>query len=583
MYNQLKKLHGKIKKKKIIAFDTETYGETNEFILGTIYTDNETKTFRNKEEMQTYLISQDTKVYIVASNLEFDFNVLFYNTKYYYKFKPIINGSTLIAEIYQKYDEHKLYFIDSYNYFKSSVETYGKILGIQKITKPKFLGQYPKTEEEWKELETYCMRDSEITYKIVNLIQDGINVSGGQLKLTIASSSIDTYKRKYLSKTLNSEEQKFMNINEKLFKAYYGGRTEIFSRGYIKNYNYLDYNSMYPSVMLNEYPDVNTVKFVNQPDKLILEYEGVSSVLLECPYMHIPLLPVQSDKLIFPIGTIRGEYTHIELRKAEEQGYKIKKIYWSIYYTKTFYPFKEYILEMYHKRNELKKEGNSLQLVYKLLMNSLYGKFAQKNMTEIEFINLEDEEQKQEVLNKYPRGEYYINKENKGYVIQKGICKSSFVRPIFSIYTTAMSRIKIQNDLIKYKGIYCDTDSIVTKKDIPDSNILGELKKELYIKRGIYVKPKMYSIVTSENEEVTRLKGIPKATINTFESILNGKNVQYMKFSHMKESHSKCISPNTKLIVSKKISLEDNKRIWNQKFNPYIFDDYSKPYIVKMR
>ena len=919
MYSTLSPLlTGKIKPKHIIGFDVETHSDKNEFLMGTTYTESEQKTFYTREKMQEYLLSQPDNTYIVASNLQFDFSVLFYNSKYFFKFQQIINGSQLVSAIYETdniqkkyvdidgkqvlYGRKTIYFIDTYNYIQGSVAYYGKVLGIPKLEKPSTLSEIPQTPEEWKELETYCMRDSEITYKFTMFLQENYNIIGSNMKLTSSSTSMDLFKRKYLKRDIKSEEKKFSNVNKKIFSAYYGGRTEIFKRGYYKNMKYYDFNcfsedtellttngfkkyseinentvcygmkndrlrkqsvrklfmyniddelirltnentdmmvtknhrvyykdyirskqskekyktwtewkikkaidipqtyikfpnaklynghyrpnifilrlcawyitegsisksgmieisqsltineykckilerlledcnikyrrtiriqkgkkylyihfrkeyiekyftnisslnsynmrlinrfqdlsydckriffnelmlgdgsrqkgkttyvsysnellddiqilctmielkcsinyknhvanikihrdgnsqidkkeiikykgkvwcvntplqnvvvrrngkifisgnSLYPSCMLNEYPDPDTVKYVSFPTSKVFEYEGVSEVMLEIEEMDYPILPVMHKKLIFPTGKIRGTYTHLEIRKAIDEGYSVKKIFWSVYYKKTFFPFKAFVEDMYSKRMNYKEQKNPTELVFKLLMNSLYGKFAQKNMSEIKFIDYENLEEKERIFTEYPEHEgilYIRNQDNKGYLVKKNICQSSFVRPIFSVYTTAYGRVKLWDVLNKYDGAYCDTDSIVTKKEVNNSMKLGALKLETEIRKGIFVKPKCYTYTSKDGKEVTRLKGIPKADTKVFERILEHKSVEYMKFTKMKESIKRNFIPNQKILMSKKMGLEDDKRVWNMMFTPYFYDEYSRPYKVVM-
>lgn len=600
-YKDLKPSNAKIQVKKIIGFDIETYGDNNLFLLGTCYSTNEKFTFYEKSSMQKYLLMQDDKTYIVASNLQFDFNVLFHGSEYFYDFKPIINGSTMIAMIYEGegvkqyyvntedkeilYRKKQIHFIDSYNYMQGSVEYYGKIIGVSKMEKPKNLGEIPSTQDDWNYLAEYCMRDSEVTCKFMMFLQENYNAIGTTMKLTSASTSMELFKRKYLSRTIKSEEQTINKANDKLFASYYGGRTEIFKRGYYKNMNYLDFNSLYPSCMMNEYPDPNSAKFVHYPSKEIIEYEGIANVRMEIEEMHIPILPVMEKKLLFPTGKIRGTYTHLEIRKAQQEGYVLKQIFWSIYYHKTFEPFKRFVEDMYSKRMEYKNEGNKAEMVFKLLMNSLYGKFAQKNMSEITFMDYSDDVKTKKTIEEFPEGDdisYTFGQDNKGYMIQKKICTSAFVRPIFAIYTTAYGRVKLWDVLNKYDGAYCDTDSIVTRKEVPTSMILGDLKLECKIKRGIFIKPKCYTYLDNNDKQVTKMKGVPRADESTFEKILARKNVEYMKFTKIKESIKGGILPNTKVMMRKFLNLEDNKRIWTQRFNPYEYDEFSEPYNVEV-
>ena len=71
------------------------------------------------------------------------------------------------------------------------------------------------------------------------------------------------------------------------FNGYYGGNTHAYGRGLFKNYYYYDFNSLYPSVMINKYPDPNSLRITKKNDTgYIDQFEGVSNVDIYCPYMH---------------------------------------------------------------------------------------------------------------------------------------------------------------------------------------------------------------------------------------------------------------------------------------------------------
>ena len=93
--------------------------------------------------------------------------------------------------------------------------------------------------------------------------------------------------------------------------------------------DYYDYNSLYPSVMLNSYPDPNTLNVTYKNETSYIEsFDGISEVEIYSPKVKYPLLPYRTeDKLLFPYGTFRGYYTHIELREAMLLGYVIKKVF----------------------------------------------------------------------------------------------------------------------------------------------------------------------------------------------------------------------------------------------------------------
>lgn len=585
----LKPLFGKhLKKKRIVSFDIETHGKNNDFYMGGVYSEEEGyKSFYSKQAMIDEFKRKfyfDNTV-IVATNLAFDLTGIYYNTPQWNELDIVMNGGRLIfANMYAKKSKRRTTFIDTFNFAPFSVAFMGKILGHDKMESPKAIGKKPQTLKEFIELEDYNKRDCEVTYYFMKLLVEGFYKAGGKTKTTIASTSMDIFRRKYLRRPIKKEITKLGYSTDKIvFASYYGGRTEVFSRGKIKNMKLYDINSLYPSVMVKEYPLPSSAVHLEQKDcrgKYIQEYEGVSTVKVLCPHMRYPILPLRYEgKLIFPTGEFEGTYTHVELREAVKQGYIIQEIKETLYYKKTFYPFKEFVQDLYNKRLELKKKGDPNELVYKLLLNSLYGKFAQKNMSETIFFNMKFlTDTNIEHLRVDP--DVVMKDDENGMIIRKKECDEAFVIPILSSYTTAYARLRLHYYLKKYEGVYCDTDSIVTEKEIPESNRLGEMKLEYNILEGILVRPKMYYLHIldkGEEKDIIKLKGVPKKLLyngeetmlnkEIFTSILEGESVFYEKFTKLKEGVRRCLLPNSIMTMEKFIQLTDNKRFWESPFS----------------
>lgn len=596
----LKSLKEKLNEYNIYGFDTETIGQNNDFYLGTIYGNDIQKIFYNQLEMINFLNSHHFKhnTFICATNLQFDILSLFKNNMN--MIQPLFRNSEMITAIMKDKNDRRTKFIDTYNFVPYSVEKLGKILNIPKMKKPERLGMIPQTKEEINYLALYCMRDSEISCKFLQFLQQGYNKEmNTNLKLTVGSSSLNLFRNNYLKIPIRQPERKLL---ETFYKGYYGGRTEIFKRGQIEKCYYYDINSLYPTVMLNDYPNPNTQSIIKSNIDVIKEYDGISEIKISIPKEYTFLLPFKQKqkmgtKLIFPIGTIKGWFTHVEIRKALEYNAKIISYGKSIYYNKNFKPFEEYVNILYAKRLKLKEQNNPMEILYKLSLNSLYGKFAQKinnkqeiihadNMT---MIKLKDIAEKQ--LDCQMIGDYFYITNKKGI----GEKVPSFVNPIFSIYTTAYARLlmfkKMQNIQDYY---YMDTDSLISEKKINVSLKLGDFKKEYDIKEGKIIKPKMYGFIGDKYENnklikkdisIIRCKGLPvKDNYEEFLNFLKTKKAQYFKFAKFKE----CIRSkenykygkkqfNQIITILKNYDLEDTKRIWkNKNYDSNILED-SKP------
>ena len=102
-----------------------------------------------------------------------------------------------------------------------------------------------------------------------------------------------------------------------------------------------------------------------------------------------------------------------------------------------------------------------------------------------------------------------------------------------------MSKLKL--DILSKKGniYYTDTDSIVCDiqldNNIVDPNLLGKLKLEHIVKKGIFISGKTYLLVlneidkdTQKNKTVKRAKGVKAKFLkeSDYENLLNNINVE---------------------------------------------------------
>lgn len=573
--------------KPIFGYDIETYSRKNKFYCASLYAKykypdwdyKNYKTFFSKRDIiEEFKTSKFRNSFIAATNLQFDFIGTFFKEPEELGFNMLFRGSELIiakAYINNKIFKprrkdfstaHSLTFIDTRNYAMLSVEKLGKILTLPKLIKPKSLGKIPQTEKEKQELVTYNIRDSEISQKAIEFFYKSFINFGATPKSTIAATSMSLFKNKYL------HTDYFVHPVDTLlgqFKSYYGGRCEAFSRGLIKNYNYFDVNSLYPFCMTKEFPDPNTLRITYKNDiSYIKDYDGISDVDIEAPYLKYPLLPVRTEtKLYFPVGTWRASYTHIELRKALELGYKIKKIHKMYYFTKNISPFKEFVTDLYYLRLKYQEENNPMEYVLKILLNSFYGKLGQRfwDRDNWQPFNLTLEE-----LNKLDSFERFGN-----YIrtVKKLTRPANFCFPIWASYVTSYARLHLYDFIVRSNPIYCDTDSLITRKDFGDSKKLGELKLEFPIKYGFIVKPKFYAILNKNNDEIVKIKGMgTRLTLKEFEAFLKHPTKTYDKFVKFKEAMRRKLDPNEIIEMSKEMKLEDNKRLWKNAFDPYKFE-----------
>ena len=211
-----------------------------------------------------------------------------------------------------------------------------------------------------------------------------------------------------------------------------------------------------------------------------------------------------------------------------------------------------------------------MEYVVKITMNSLYGKFGQRFLDRDNWVH-ESQLKIVDLTNadSFERKGDFV-RINKAYS-----APSAFCIPIWASYVAAYGRIKLHRAIVVTNPIYCDTDSLITKETLVESNKLGELKLEMRIKEGIVVRPKFYALVSESDEEYVKIKGLGlRLTFFDFMTLIKSplnelgktKAVKYAKFAKFKESLRRGFIPNEIIQVQKEFSLEDEKRTWSGMF-----------------
>jgi DNA polymerase type B, organellar and viral len=176
-----------------------------------------------------------------------------------------------------------------------------------------------------------------------------------------------------------------------------------------------------------------------------------------------------------------------------------------------------------------------MNLIAKLLMNSLYGKFGMKDEhnivkifntnDKVELSNLNDwlEDMGESVTDHIQIGHYVIivrkGLSNVRYNEKEDMFHGSDINVGIASFITAAARMH----MTKFKNspdfnlYYSDTDSIVIDHPLDSKlvgNKLGLLKLECEINRAVFLAPKVYGMVTSTNEEIIKIKGISKTALD---------------------------------------------------------------------
>lgn len=425
-------------------------------------------------------------------------------------------GSTYILYFNHQDTGKKLILLSSTNYFAQTLAKLGEVLGVPKL-------DINYNRADMQTAIAYCMRDVEILKKAVETFIDFIDLDNlGNFGRTVPGQAFNAFRHRFMSHKI------MIHNNEQAIAvergAYYGGRTECFHLGQLpegKKYYYYDVNSMYPYVMLAfSYPvRLRTVRKHMATEEAARHIKDGSGLCAECIITtDEPIYPVRvNDNLIFPVGTFKTYLSTPEIGHAIDHGHldHIRNV--CLYDMEAI--FVQYVDYFYHKRLEAKSQGNKVyDLLYKLFLNSLYGKFGQKSDTWervgdapidlVQVIDVVNGDTGEKVTHKIFGGSEFKQ-------IDEEEAFNSF--PAIAAHVTAYARML----LVKYfqcagweNIFYCDTDSLFTNEtghknltEHIDPSRLGALKLEKESEIVKILCPKDYTFGSD-----TRTKGVRRGS-----------------------------------------------------------------------
>lgn len=323
-------------------------------------------------------------------------------------------------------------------------------------------------------------------------------------RMTIASNAMNFFKDT-ISKKRFEEWFKPPLYDKDLRQAYKGGFTylnEIYRGKEVKEGIVLDVNSLYPSVMYYcPMPYGEGIYFDGKyvPDKLYNLYIQNITCQFRIKKDMIPTIQIKNNLSFVPteyLSSSNGESINLTLTNVDLklflEHYDIYDVSynWGWKYKSSTKIFKSYIDYWNELKVKATKEGNKpLRTIAKLMLNSLYGKFAASP----------------EGRSKIP----YLDNNIVKYKLSELEERTAYYLPI-SIFITSWARDKTirSAQAVYHRFIYADTDSLhLEGTDIPENLLisdteLGKWKIESTFKRGKYLRQKCYieDVVTPVDE-----------------------------------------------------------------------------------
>lgn len=447
-------------------------------------------------------VQPKTTLYVFCHNTNFDLPVVqcFAQLKKlgWTLTRAVIDGPPTIVVF--KEGTRKLVLLDTLNWWRVPLAELGKSVGFRKLP-------MPPPEASAARWDRYCRRDVEVLCRALRRWLDMLVTEDlGGFASTLAGQAMRTWRHKFMpAQVLIDTDARALPLAR---AAYLGGRCEIFRQGVIKGKVHgIDINSMYPAVMRGRLFPTQLIGFDDtSPERTFCRYRAssatVGKVLL---HTQEPIYPrLIEDRLCFPVGTFWAALAGPELSYAVDHGHVLKFESVAVYQQREL--FTDFVDYFYKARMSARAAGDTLLVFFfKILMNSLYGKFGQRGRIWEEAKQTFDLSPRAWVEYDVTTGITHRYRQLAGLIQEKREDSEAFESmPAIAAYVTSYARMELYR-LIQLAGwnnvIYCDTDSLFLNdaglegvKDRLDSKQLGMAKHE-WTSRKVHIRGlKDYSI-----------------------------------------------------------------------------------------
>jgi hypothetical protein len=508
------------------VFDIESNNWTDFELLG-FYDGEQYREFYSVQDFLEFFMKRRYAYWRIFAHAggRFDFNFIIESLDLDFSdFKYDILSNNGITQLRVMKDKRVWIFRDSYRMLPMSLAK----LTVSFDTQHKKLEiAYANLSKHDEKLRQYLKNDCLGLYEVIQKYAEWLSKYNVPLYSTIASQSMAMYRT-----TMEKPIICLKPLVEKFARrSYFGGRVEIFKMRSFKPVKYFDFNSLYPTIMVNNEMPIGKGWHVSYFNR---NFIGFYKATVKIPDVYVPPLPfLRGKKLLFPVGKVEGYFSSKELELVEEMGGEADVHYGYVFSSDNI--FHDYIMDLYDKKKNA--PDTTTRTISKLLMNSCYGKFGQKR-EKSKLVKCNTEE---EALGLEP---YHAD---RGLFTKQTVSKASFIIPSIASWVTSCARVELFKLLQRIGSehiFYCDTDSCMADVDIKTGKELGEVKLEEEGDEAIFLLPKLYAIRKGD-DVIIKAKGfdhdfIKKLSFHSFEKALDGDvsdfKQQMRKFASVRES-----------------------------------------------
>lgn len=500
---------------------------------------------------------QDYVVYI--HNLKFDLGSFFYdrlellrNEQIDFKFKNWtfkgVYANTTFLHMYHKSSHKTVSLIDTSAFFYGSLKKNAEIFCPEtpKLDSPDKLGskRFKKTD---KKFIAYAWRDAEICYKI-GLYIDGLHQEY-EIPQTpsLPSMAQKIFRKNYMTQDIPQSPKPILYA---ALHSYHGGKNNItVPAGWYKNIYEIDINSAYPFAMskMPSFYDLKLYKKI-KPNVFLKKYPSfgvyrISGRLKDCKYPVIFSHNFKAEKNVVNRVWTTGFELNEALRSRELNLTEISGYCYNSEKDKNISPLKKFSEDFFVLKNQ---EKNPIKkMFYKILLNSLYGKFIQ-------------------TIKKSENEQLIVDLDKEKLVVKNRKIAGGLFHPFIATLITGFTRAQIHRLEHKYQALHTSTDGIISYLKPKSSKKLGGISLKSF-GNALILRNKLYIIYNNKKEIIKYALHGFHGTVETLEKCWKNKiaDYEYTKVNKLKESLNRGLKFN--LFETRTASLKNIPGLENKK------------------
>lgn len=486
----------------LAGFDTEDDGAGNPF-LWCVVSEEGAWTGTSRTAALDYIAGLSAKVKkrkrkleLWATNLEYDLVNLF--------------DAERIVECSLRFGRHALCgaswrgadFRDTMRHIPMSVAAFGDLLGIKKLE-----GKLFERDASARSMAAYrrrCIRDATITYRAAKWFHEVYKGLGVRPRMTLASTALNLWQERFWKARVYRPEPE---VYDAAFAAYHGGRTQAFAVGNFERVRMIDAASMFPWAMCAGDLPLPWGLYRQAGPGSAIDPNGIYRVRVTSS-LDFPLLPVRTDHgTHYPNGTWIAWYVGEELLCFIRHGGKVRVLE-GFEFGERCRPFDKYIGKMFALKNASRGIARH---AYKLLSNSLYGKFSQQgrrvHAVPIDrLLSMESPPLDWRAWN----GLAIYSTEHE---------PPPWSNHVWPAIITARARVRLAETALRVreKGgriLYCDTDSLIFQgpgRFPKKARNVGDFELRGTYRQAVIVGKKEYALEVRKGKWECHVKGVPSS------------------------------------------------------------------------